>query len=889
MKRFTLLSLVLLLTAVLQVQAQWSIDAVSTAHQINFDLTVTGVNNAAFATTGAQPMFASPTIAGQLDANAWTYVKDGAVDTAAAVYPGTGNADIATVTAAGTSATGWGAWDLSGNHAFGLLASGSNGTGGNLTLMCTNNTGQTIEGLDLSYYVAAYNDQPRANKVDFLYSFDNITWTRVPAISFLSGAAATTSWESATRTLNLTGLLISNGSNFYLRWHFNDVSGTGSRDEFLLDDISLTATGGNPTAASQLDIIGVNGGNAVSAGTPFNVVVQAKNSLGQIANVDVDKVVTLSIQSGAGVLGGTLTGTILAGTNTVTISGVTYSIPETEVELLASASGLTAGDSDPFDVLEAASKLVFTAVPTQATAGALLGTITVEARRADQSLDLNFNGNITLLPFNGTFTIGGTTTKTAQGGICSFSDLFIQYPGSYQIAALSFQMIADTTDPILIVQGPEMTEVVVPQYIGSKSASTANNCRTPYAVCLSFQYLLPNTAYDVRIGTALTSEANSSFGAGNSWNGTAFAGANLTNYFTTDANGTATQVWFYLQPTGNASRFDAGMVHNLRVGIIPNGGIMPTSPTFVGTKTITALDIPTTARTLATTDDGAFVTGTLDAAYSGAYFFLYSNEAGTGDPMYCYQVRQTNATQAANSDLPLHVDSVWRQLAGTQTGDWAAVIPIGANNPDGIRRIELRDAQNVILHAFTDDDGVWPGGGNTLTAARRDVVFINAEPAITTITISGQITYANTASTPMDSTTVYLMGDGGFQISTYTDSQGNYSFENVAPGTYTLSAGTNKYAGGWNAVDALLALRHFVGLATLNGIYLLAGDATGDGYVNAVDALSIQKRFVSLITTFDAGNWRFETKAVTVDVPAIYPVNFKGCCTGDPNGSFIPW
>lgn len=889
MKRITFLSIMLLFIVSVPLKAQWSINAVSTAHQITFDLTVNGVINTVFATTASSPMFATPPDSGMLDAGAWTYIKDGAYDTTAAVFPGTGNADFTTLTAPGASSYGWGAWDLSGNHAIGVLPSGANATSGSLSLMVVNNTGQTIESLDISYYVAAYNDQTRANKVDFLYSLDNLTWVKNPGISFVSGAAATTAWESDTKTLNIPGLNIADGSTFYLRWFFADASGSGSRDEFLLDDITITATGGSPTTASQLDIISVNNGVSPSVGTPFNVVVQSKNSTGQIANVDVDKLVTLSIQSGSGNLGGTLTGTILAGTNSVTISGVVYDQPDTEVELLASTTSLNAGDSDPFDVLDKASQLIFTAVPIQGTANALIGNITVEARRADNSLDVNFTGNITLLPYSGTFTIGGTTVKSAQGGIATFSDIFFQYPGTYQILAMSYQLTADTTDPIVIVQGPEMTEIIVPQYIGSKSASSANNCRTPYSVCLEFHYLLPNTAYDVRIATALVTEANSSYGAGNYWNGTQFSGTSgLPNYFVSDAEGNSGLVWFILQPTGNGSRFDAGMVHNLRVGIIPNGGVLPSSPSFIGTKTITALDIPVTERTLSTADDGAFVRGNVDPVYTGNYFMLYDNVDGNGNPIYCYQVRQTLATQSANTELPPSVDSIWQQLSGTEVGDWAAVVPVGANNPNGIRRVEIRDNQNQLLTSFTDDDGIWPEGGNTLTTIRRDVVELVTAAAPSTITINGNITYANDASTPMDSCIVYLIDSLGNQITTNCDSNGYYSFTIANPGNYTVTASCDKKWGGANAVDALLILRHFVGSIQLTGILKQGADPNGDGYINAVDALSVQKRFVQLISTFNAGNWQFESVEVNAPAFGTYTADFKAVCTGDVNGSYIP-
>src|SRR5207244_5270342 len=65
-----------------------------------------------------------------------------------------------------------------------------------------------------------------------------------------------------------------------------------------------------------------------TAGSAFSVTVQSQTATGTPRNVGPATTVTLSLNTGAGTLGGTLTGIIAAGANTVTISGVTYTKAE---------------------------------------------------------------------------------------------------------------------------------------------------------------------------------------------------------------------------------------------------------------------------------------------------------------------------------------------------------------------------------------------------------------------------------------------------------------------------------------------------------------------------------------------------------------------------------
>ncbi len=218
--------------------AQLVITNPSATYTIDFDNTVSGVNNGQFTGAGFAP---SPS-AGQLDSDAWrvTGLSDGD-----GTWGGTHTSgDFARGQSNGNETTGgvYAFQTSTGDYCLGIQPTGNDFTPGDFTLRIQNNTGQVITQLQISYEIKVRNDQDRSNSFNFSYSTDDATYTPVPALDYASPGQAdpSPSWVTESRSTTLTGLNVPNGSFLYLKWTGDDVSGTGSRDEFGLDDVVIS-------------------------------------------------------------------------------------------------------------------------------------------------------------------------------------------------------------------------------------------------------------------------------------------------------------------------------------------------------------------------------------------------------------------------------------------------------------------------------------------------------------------------------------------------------------------------------------------------------------------------------------------------------------------------
>jgi DNA/RNA endonuclease YhcR with UshA esterase domain len=159
---------------------------------------------------------------------------------------------------------------------------------------------------------------------------------------------------------------------------------------------------------------------------------------------------------------------------------------------------------------------------------------------------------------------------------------------------------------------------------------------------------------------------------------------------------------------------------------------------------------------------------------------------------------------------------------------------------------------------------------------------------VVTYSVSGTLTYNNTASTPMTNSLVRAKDSTGAVVGTdSTDATGAYSILALPSGTYTLEGATSKPWGGVNASDALAMNRHFSGSVPLVGLRLGAADVNGNGAVNASDALTTNRRFSGGLTSFSVGNWITERPSVLVN-GANATQDLKMLSYADVNGSYAP-
>ncbi|MEI6576035.1 MAG: hypothetical protein WCO63_07665, partial [Bacteroidota bacterium] len=414
-------------------KAQLSIIQTSYDYTIDFDQSMTGINNGALTSSSGMPLMGNPAATGQLESEAWEIAADGANPLTPASFVSTTNSGFNTLISAGQASYGWGAWALGNNHALAVLPAGNSATPGSITLRLQNNTGFLLTTLAICYKLGVFNDKDRANSIGFYYSADNINYIEEPLLTFVSPGIASGCWDSVTKNLSLTNLNWADGDFFFLRWFFQDVSGSGLRDEFLLDDIKISGSSVVTNIPSRLKISGINNGICPSAGEDFVVIAEVVDSVGNPAAVQANTVITISKFSGIGQLTGQLTDTLSAGLHTLGFQGLRYSHADNFFRIKAEASGLAADTSALTRVKSKASYLVFTNFTDTVEVGQNIPPFGVLARRSDHSTDSNFKHNISLTKYSGPGNLLGTSTQASLYGGVFFSDIHLDQAGNYML------------------------------------------------------------------------------------------------------------------------------------------------------------------------------------------------------------------------------------------------------------------------------------------------------------------------------------------------------------------------------------------------------------------------------------------------------------------------
>ncbi|MCZ2298113.1 MAG: T9SS type A sorting domain-containing protein [Chitinophagales bacterium] len=233
--------------------------------------------------------------------------------TTTTVAYGTTGTGVVTSTSPG-GAINWanGITGTSTERGLGFLSTGSYSSPRSIILAFTNNTGQTITSLDISFDYEKYRSGSRAFNWTFFHGYSS-----APSISETNGDQAYTADANNTvvsnppttinKSFTISSLSISSGASYYLRWTYTGVGGSSNAQGLAIDNFSIKAigSGGGGDPATQLIIF-----NAPTTGIPnvslstFSVKAIAADGISVDPAYSTD--ITISKASGPGNLTGTL-------------------------------------------------------------------------------------------------------------------------------------------------------------------------------------------------------------------------------------------------------------------------------------------------------------------------------------------------------------------------------------------------------------------------------------------------------------------------------------------------------------------------------------------------------------------------------------------------------
>ena len=114
-------------------------------------------------------------------------------------------------------------------------------TPGSITVRLQNNTAVNLGQLLINYTAWASNDEDRSNSLSCSWSADDVTYNDIAGSTFISPDAADLLLYEQPFELVASGFDVAPGAFIYVRWTGNDVGGSGSRDEFGLNNFTFAA------------------------------------------------------------------------------------------------------------------------------------------------------------------------------------------------------------------------------------------------------------------------------------------------------------------------------------------------------------------------------------------------------------------------------------------------------------------------------------------------------------------------------------------------------------------------------------------------------------------------------------------------------------------------
>jgi len=156
-------------------------------------------------------------------------------------------------------------------------------------------------------------------------------------------------------------------------------------------------------------------------------------------------------------------------------------------------------------------------------------------------------------------------------------------------------------------------------------------------------------------------------------------------------------------------------------------------------------------------------------------------------------------------------------------------------------------------------------------------------------TISGVVTYDNTASTVMNNASVYLKTQAGATVETTTTNASGAFTLFAIDGVYVLDASSAKTWGGLNLQDVIDVRKKISNLITFTAIQTKTADVNQSNSVNLQDPIVMRQKIANVnpLNSWKIANYVFETPTVTVSGSSVVQ-NFKALAGGDVNRSWTP-